>query len=215
MDRKLAESVTTLNGELRIDHLNGLITFSDGWHRMTLRITHLTEPIPSDVLIDIVALTPLTSYTPLSKQPEKSGLKEWTERQGEHTESFGEWIDEGIEPVTDELVEACPVCHKIHVATDFFRWGEYSFIKGHEYIIWTRNGMQTYAHSGRMQFLGPSAPRYRLSFNARGPDRSHKGRYGGTQTLDARNIVKLEEVDIDPKKRYVDEIDRSMKRDKG
>jgi len=65
MDRKLAESITTMNGELHIDHLNGLITFSDGWHRMVLRITHLTEPIPSDVLIDIVALTPLTSYTPI------------------------------------------------------------------------------------------------------------------------------------------------------
>jgi len=67
MPRELAESVTTMNGELRIDHLNGLVTFSDGWNRMVLRITHLTEPIPNDVLIDIVALTPLTSYTPLQE----------------------------------------------------------------------------------------------------------------------------------------------------
>jgi hypothetical protein len=213
MDKNLVESVTVMNGELRIDHINGLITFNDGWSRVVLRITHLQEPIPDNVLIDIVALAPLTSYTPL--QGEALGDKSGQTSNPEHVESFQEWIDEGIEPVNDDLVKfdmVCTVCRKVHIETDFFRWAEYSFIKGHEYIIWTRNGQQTYAHRGRMQFLGPSAPRYRLSFNARGPDRSHKGQYGDTQTLDARNIVKLEEVDIDPKKRYVDEIDRDMKR---
>jgi hypothetical protein len=55
---------------------------------------------------------------------------------------------------------------------------------------------------------------YQLTFNARGPDRSTKGRFAGTQTLDARSIVKIKEVDRDPSKRYVDEIDRNMKRDK-
>jgi hypothetical protein len=74
-----------MNGELRIDLINGVITFHDGWNMMILRVTHLPEPIPSNVLIDIVALSNLTSYTPLQgealveKAPEKSALKEWSE----------------------------------------------------------------------------------------------------------------------------------------
>src|SRR5580765_9078360 len=199
MSDKLTESVTTLNGVLRIDRLNGLITFSDGWHRVTLRITHLPEPIPDNVMIDIVALKNLTSYTPLQSQG------------NQHTESFKEWIDEGIEPVEEDH---CPICTKIHTSADYTRWGPYTFIRAHDYIIWTRNSMQTYAHRGRMQFLGSSTPKYRLTFNARGPDRSQKSQYGGTQVIDARNIVKLEEVACDPASRYVDEIDREMKRNK-
>src|SRR5580765_3965944 len=205
MSDKLTESVTTLNGVLRIDRLNGLIIFNDGWNRTILRVSHLPEPIPDNVMIDIVALKNLTSYTPLQSQG------------NQHTESFQEWIDEGIEPVKDDLVKLdlqCPVCHKVHVATDFFMWGPYNFIKGHEYIIWTRNSIQTYARRGRMQFLGSSTPKYRLTFNARGPDRSQKSQYGGTQVIDAWNIVKLEEVACDPARRYVDEIDREMKRNK-
>jgi hypothetical protein len=65
MASELTESIITMNGELRIDQLNGLITFSDGWHRMVLRVSHLPEPVPADVMIDIVALINLTSYTPL------------------------------------------------------------------------------------------------------------------------------------------------------
>jgi hypothetical protein len=65
MDSELVESITTMNGELRIDRLNGLITFRDGWNRVVLRISHLREPVPPGVLIDIVALENLTSYTPL------------------------------------------------------------------------------------------------------------------------------------------------------
>jgi len=93
MPRTNEESITTINGELRIDHLNGLITFSDGWHRMTLRITHLTEPIPDNVLIDIVALTPLTSYTPLQGE-----ALDRTSGRNPHVESFQQWIDEGSMP---------------------------------------------------------------------------------------------------------------------
>ena len=73
MSSELTESITTMNGELRIDRLNGVITFSDGWHRMVLRITHLREPIPDDVLIDLVALNNLTSYTPLQGETLVSG----------------------------------------------------------------------------------------------------------------------------------------------
>lgn len=205
MSEELVDSIITMNGMLRIDLLNGLVTFHDGWHRVVLRVSHLPEPVPAEVLIDVVALNNLTSYTPLQGE-----ALDRTSGRKPHIESFQEWIDKGIEPVKDDLV--CPVCHRVHEATDFFMWGEYRFTKGHDYIIWTRNGQQTYAHRGRMQFIGPSAPRYRLTFNARGPDRNRKGQYGGTQVIDARNVVKLEEVDIDPKKRYVDQIDRDMKR---
>lgn len=79
------ESITTMNGELRIDHLNGLITFSDGWSRMVLRISHLREPVPDNVLIDIVALENLTSYTPL--QGEALGNQSG---RNPHVESFQE-----------------------------------------------------------------------------------------------------------------------------
>jgi hypothetical protein len=65
MDSELVESIITMSGELTIDPLNGVIIFKDGWHRTILRITHLREPIPDNVLIDLVALSNLTSYTPL------------------------------------------------------------------------------------------------------------------------------------------------------
>lgn len=70
------ESITRMNGELRIDHLNGLITFRDGWNMMILRVSHLREPIPDNVLIDIVALENLTSYTPLQGEALNNGIQQ-------------------------------------------------------------------------------------------------------------------------------------------
>lgn len=215
MPEELIDSIITMNGMLRIDLLNGLVTFHDGWNRVVLRVTHLPEPVPQDVLIDITALNNLTSYTPLQGEAlgKQQAAREASLVMHPSTGRYHDIDDEfGSEHNAGQNPDDCPDCHKVHVATDFFRWAECTFIKGHEYIIWTRNGQQTYAHRGRMQFTGPSAPRYRLTFNARGPERGRKGKYGGTQTLDARDIVKVEEVDIDPKKRYVDEIDRDMKR---
>ena len=90
----LVDSIITMNGMLRIDVLNGLVTFHDGWDRVVLRVSHLIEPIPDNVLIDIVALNNLTSYTPLQG-------KALGKPRGE---SFQGWIDEGVKPVTDEEV---------------------------------------------------------------------------------------------------------------
>jgi hypothetical protein len=198
---------TRYEGELVIDHDNGVVTFSQGsdpvdGEAILLRVTHLPTPVPDNVYIDLVAIRNVTSYTPLAlTDSKKSGLAEWAERQEQ---------DEGF--VKFDML--CPICSRVHVSADFTKWGPYTFVVGHEYIIWTRNSQQTYAHSGRMQYMGrgPSDFKYQLAFNARGPDRSTSGNYGGTQMLDARNIVKLEEVERDPGKRYVDEIDRSMKK---
>lgn len=209
-DEVVLESTTMMNGELVIDHVNGVATFKDGWGRPILRVTHLPRPVPFDVGIDLVAISNITSYTPLSMQEPAPG---------QHVESFREWHDEGIVPVgrtirADYQEERCDVCTKVHTSADFTKWGPFTFIVGHDYIIWTRNSQQTYAHRGRMQYLGqgPSDFKYQLTFNARGPDRSTSDQFGGTQVLDARNIVKLEDVERDPSKRYVDEIDRDMKR---
>ena len=208
------------NGTLHVDTDKGIAIFTHDKGRL-LRVTHLPVPIPEDVSIDVVAISNITSYTLLtsaevadwtdpaeearrSGHPErqKSGLKEWAERQ--------------IEDDYVKIDTICPVCTKVHESSDFTKWGPYTFITGHEYIIWTRNSQQTYAHRGRMQYLGHNRNqfKYQLTFNARGPDRSTEGKYAGTQQLDARNIVKLEEVDRDASKRYVDEIDRDMPRTK-
>jgi hypothetical protein len=66
-----------------------------------------------------------------------------------------------------------------------------------------------------MQFLGTGKPgiKYQLIFNARGPNRSTGSQYAGTQSIDARNIVKVEEVECIPAERYTDKIDRDMRRD--
>lgn len=72
----------------QIDRDNGVITVSSHGIRL-LRITHLPDPVPQNVSIDIVALPALTSYTPIRVEVK-------------HVESFQEWIDDNIEPV-DEL----------------------------------------------------------------------------------------------------------------
>lgn len=61
----VTESTTIMNGELRIDNVNGVATFTDGWGAVILRVTHLREPVPANTKIDLVALDALTSYTPV------------------------------------------------------------------------------------------------------------------------------------------------------
>jgi hypothetical protein len=56
-------SKTTWIGELEIDHDNGVITFTASGVRI-LRVTHLPEPLPLGVIVDMVALPELTSYGP-------------------------------------------------------------------------------------------------------------------------------------------------------
>jgi hypothetical protein len=199
-----------MNGDLTINTLAGTAEFRDGWGQTILRVTHLPTPVPPNVMIDLVAIRNVTSYTPITIQPDaqivKGGQTEYERPEDYHREAR--------EPDPD-YDERCPVCTRIHTSADYTKWGIFTFITAHEYIIWTRTSQQTYAHRGRMQYMGrgPNENRYHLTFNARGPDRTHKDQYGGTQTLDARNIIKVEEVDRNPAKRYVDEIDRTMKKD--
>jgi hypothetical protein len=58
------KSRVTYQGVLEIDYDNGTIIFTSGGIRV-FRVTHLREPIPKGVSIDIVALDALTSYTPM------------------------------------------------------------------------------------------------------------------------------------------------------
>lgn len=51
------------NGLLQIDRENGIITFSSQGITI-LRITHLPTPIPTNVVIDVVAVNKLTGYIP-------------------------------------------------------------------------------------------------------------------------------------------------------
>jgi hypothetical protein len=71
-------------GALYIDTDKGVITFLSKEGQRILRVTHLPTPIPDNVMIDMVSLPNLKSYTPL-----------------QHTESFQEWIDDGIEPARE------------------------------------------------------------------------------------------------------------------
>ena len=66
----------------QIDRDNGVITVTSHGVRL-LRITHLPDPVPQDVSIDIVAIENLTSYTPIviPEASSKSALAEWIERQ--------------------------------------------------------------------------------------------------------------------------------------
>jgi hypothetical protein len=65
-DKAAAKSRQILKGHLEIDLHNGVATFMSGGFRI-LRITHLPDPIPPNVSIDIVAVEALTSYTPLQE----------------------------------------------------------------------------------------------------------------------------------------------------
>jgi hypothetical protein len=53
-----------LSGQLIVDRDNGVIIFEAEGVRL-LRITHLPDPIPDGISIDLVALPALTSYNPV------------------------------------------------------------------------------------------------------------------------------------------------------
>lgn len=53
------------DGQLYIDTDLGTLTFIDTDSSLILRVTHLPTPIPDDVMIDLVAVHHITSYTPL------------------------------------------------------------------------------------------------------------------------------------------------------
>jgi len=53
-----------LSGQLIVDRENGVIIFEVEGIRL-LRITHLPDPIPDGISVDLVALPALTSYNPI------------------------------------------------------------------------------------------------------------------------------------------------------
>ena len=67
VSEQLTSSKTSMNGELTIDNLNGIILFKDGWGATILRITHLPTPVPGNVMIDMTAIAQVTSYTPIEQ----------------------------------------------------------------------------------------------------------------------------------------------------
>lgn len=65
---------TLMNGSLILDTLNGTAEFKDGWGQTILRVTHLQTPIPNNVMIDVVAIRNVTSYTPITGQEQAPPL---------------------------------------------------------------------------------------------------------------------------------------------
>ena len=104
----------------------------------------------------------------------------------------------------------CEICRNPHsrypdVAS---RNGTY-FWPGHEYIIRTLIPPQKRVREWRMGYLGFGAG---MEFSARGPDRTHGGQYGGTQTLDLQHIVYAEEVVRDDKLRHTGKMMEPVER---
>jgi hypothetical protein len=103
----------------------------------------------------------------------------------------------------------CQVCHDKHKPEQIVKVGETSLIPGHEYVIVTKTSLQKYPREWRMGYLGAygkvgrSGTYYGLQFSARGPDRTHGGHYGGTQTIDVDQIISATEVERDDVKRHV------------
>jgi hypothetical protein len=68
---KAGKITEAYQGELEIDYKNGVVTFKTRVGRIRLlRVTHLPDPIPAGMSIDLVALPALTSYTPQELEPE-------------------------------------------------------------------------------------------------------------------------------------------------
>ena len=59
-------------GHLFIDGDNGTAEFRDSHDCVKLRITHLPTPIPTNVMIDLVAIRNVTSYTPITRSEDAS-----------------------------------------------------------------------------------------------------------------------------------------------
>jgi hypothetical protein len=106
-----------------------------------------------------------------------------------------------IKPVTEPEIEQCPICGKEHKPDQTIAVADGHLIPGHEYVITTKTSLQKYPRKWRMGFLG--AYDRALQFSARGPDRTHRGQYGGTQTIPATTILSVREVEADHSKRYV------------
>jgi hypothetical protein len=98
-------------------------------------------------------------------------------------------------------IEHCPICHKSHSPENTFAVAGSHLIPGHEYVITTKTSLQKYPRKWRMGFLG--AYDRALQFSARGPDRTHKKQYGGTETIPSTMITSVREVEADHSKRYV------------
>lgn len=98
-EKERAKSMVIYNGQLKIHYENGTIDFESGGIRV-LRITHLPTPIPPGASIDIVAIRNVTSYTPFGEPMKTPPIV-----VGKHVESFQEWKDAGIEPEKSGLAE--------------------------------------------------------------------------------------------------------------
>jgi hypothetical protein len=184
---------TIYEGQLEINHAEGVIIFTAKTGPMILRITHLRKPVPRGAAIDLASVSQLTSFTPL----------EVDEAEAETVAQPENDFDEGI------TYDRCTTCGKVHDGSDrdvFKEWrGVYTLYPGHEYLITTQKKQQRHARIWRMGYLGRQYPgSYMLQFSARGPDRKDSGQYGGTVTIDARDIVEVKEVQCDEAKRHVE-----------
>ncbi|SRR6266702_1813268 len=81
---------------------------------------------------------------------------------------------------------------------------EAALLTDHEYeIVYRIEGVHRYDRKARMGFIGTNTSG-QLLFSARGPDRSTKDQYAGTQTYESRWIKSVRQVARDPEKRYVE-----------
>lgn len=166
-----------IDGELTIDHETGTITFKTALDIRLLRITHLPTPIPDNVMIDLVAIKNVTSYTPLSgKSINVSDLDE-----------------------PEEIFKKpCDTCHKVHADIDeVVMIGTRGLYPEHEYIIETKTKQQKYPRRWRMGYVGKGLDKYHLVFSCRGPDRTHSDQYAGDVTLDIREVLGVRQVPKD------------------
>jgi hypothetical protein len=170
-------------GTLEIDHNNGVIQFVQD-NVTILRITHLKSPIPSNITIDITTIPALTRYIFPDELPTKKEVMEKAPLLGPD--------------IREEL--RCPVCGKIHTNPEVVVGNNVRIWPGHEYIIETKTSQQRHPRRWRMGYLGYGNG---LQFSARGPDRTHGGQYGGTQSIDLAAIISIEEVERDDAKRHV------------
>lgn len=170
-----SQSHTVMNGNLVIDNVNGTAEFNDGWGQTIIRVTHLPTPIPHNILIDLVAIRNVTSYTPIQEQEQAPPI--------------------GYRP--------CDTCHKVHADIDeVVMIGKRGLYPEHEYIIETKTKQQKYPRRWRMGYVGKGLDRYHLVFSCRGPDRTHSNQYAGDVTLDIREILGAQQVPKDVELRH-------------
>lgn len=171
-----------LRGELS-DREMALIGLSDEAQRAVTRLIE-TSPALEEAILNVVELV----Y-----------------RDG--ADSVGDW-DENTKATDDiqlppELPVTCTVCGHKHDSSQIVDVKGVALIPGHEYIILTKTSMQKYPREWRMGYLGFTAG---MQFSARGPDRTHQGQYGGTQTIGLQMIIYAQEVKRDDAKRHVGQI---------